>query len=232
MQQSHPFFRSLILGRTSGRSFYSTSIHEKALSRELKQGLPFYQPVAVHETPSPPLRFELHLVHSCSSFMVYSKANRWPRTGQAANGGDTPKIPNTDYSGDPSGRKPPGRVPSKGQVTVTIYLSKPSMPQISLQTIEINGLLQNLAGVMQQVVTLNESNYRNIAVALQQVTSRLQESQLGPTEKATSNPRDRRSRVSPLELKVRQLYRSLSLNLRPPAARSSSALAFTTRKEG
>ena len=60
---------------------------------------------------------------------------------------------------------------------------------------------------MQQVVAFNESNYQNIVVALQQVTSRLQESQTGYNEKVTPDgSQDRQSLASPLELKVKQLY--------------------------
>ena len=60
---------------------------------------------------------------------------------------------------------------------------------------------------MQQVVAFNESNYQNIVVALQQVTSRLRESPTGHTEKVTSTgSQDRQSLGSPLELKVKRLH--------------------------
>lgn len=65
-------------------------------------------------------------------------------------------------------------------------------------------MLRNLAGLMQQVVAVNEHRYQSLVVALQQVTSRLRESRMDPTEKATPDgPQDHQSRASPLELKVR-----------------------------
>ena len=69
-------------------------------------------------------------------------------------------------------------------------------------------MLRDLAGLMHQVVTVNENRYQSIVVALRQVTSRLQESQTGPIEEVTTNgSRGRQSRASKalsIELKVRR----------------------------
>ena len=66
-------------------------------------------------------------------------------------------------------------------------------------------MLRDLAGLMHKVVVANENRYQSVVVALQQVTSKLRESQVGPTEKAISNgPQDRQSWASSVELKVSQ----------------------------
>lgn len=81
-------------------------------------------------------------------------------------------------------------------------------------------MLRTLAGLMQQVVAVNEHQYQNIVVALQQVTSRLRESQTGLADKVTScDSKDRKSRASFLELKVRQPHRDVALLTFPCSAK-------------
>ena len=67
----------------------------------------------------------------------------------------------------------------------------------------MNGILRAIAGMMQQVVANNETKYQAIIGALQQVSSRLRESQEGSTNTTSGNFKARQSSGSPLELKVR-----------------------------
>ena len=57
------------------------------------------------------------------SLMVYLKGNVPPRMGRSVDGENVP----TGSPGNPSGRKPPGRVPGDNQVIAAVYLSKAPM---------------------------------------------------------------------------------------------------------
>ena len=66
-------------------------------------------------------------------------------------------------------------------------------------------MLRDLTGLMHKIVATNENRYQSVVVALQQVTSRLRDSQGGPIGNVMSNgPQDRQSRASSVDLKVSQ----------------------------